>query len=286
MVGVTLPPLQTDRSDTGAKIESMEVAALPLATNRNFESLLNLVPGTTRASFQSSQFSNAVSSLQTEVNGQGFEGNNYQIEGIEDNQRDNSLQMIIPPIEAIQTVDVSTSDYEAELGHASGAVTNIELKSGTNTFHGAAYEFLQNTDLDARSFFNPTVAPVHYNYFGGNIGGPIKKNKIFFFVDYLRIEDHEANANLGTIPSSPFRLGDLSASPTAVYNPFSGNPDGTGRTLFPNNQIPASLINPVSTALLGFMPAPNQSFNPSAPNNNYYALTAVQQGRGLCRQPQ
>jgi len=272
LVTAAPPLLQTDRSDTGAKIENLEIGSLPLTTNRNFQSLLNLVPGTTRATYGNSQFSNAVSSLSTQVNGQPLYGNNYQIEGIQDSMRDDNLQMIIPPIEAIQTVDVSTSNFEAELGHALGAVTNIELKSGTNSFHGAAYEFLQNSDLDARSFFNPTVAGVHYNYFGANIGGPIKKNKIFFFVDFLRIEDHEANANLGTIPSMPFRQGDLSAAPTVIYNPFSGNPDGTGRTPFPNNQIPASLINPVSAALLGFMAAPNQPFTASAPNNNYFAL--------------
>jgi hypothetical protein len=272
VVTATPPPLQTDRADTGAKIENTQVVALPLATNRNFQSLLNLVPGTTRASFDSSQFSNATSTLQTQVNGLPYMSNNTQIEGISDQMREGSLEIFVPPVEAIQTVDVSTSNYEPELGRAAGSVVNVQLKSGTNSFHGAAYEFLQNNDLDARSFFNPTVAPVHYNYFGGNIGGPIKKNKIFFFVDYLRTEDHEDNANLGTIPSMAFRQGDLSAAPTVIYNPFSGNPDGTGRTPFPNNQIPASLINPVSTALLGFMGAPNQPFTASAPSNNYFAL--------------
>ena len=200
----------------GAKIENTQVVALPLATNRNFQSLLNLVPGTTRASFDSTQFSNATSTLQTQVNGLPYMSNNTQIEGISDQMREGSLEIFVPPVEAIQTVDVSTSNYEPELGRAAGSVVNVQLKSGTNSFHGAAYEFLQNNDLDARSFFNPTVAPVHYNYFGGNIGGPIKKNKIFFFVDYLRTEDHEDNANLGTIPSMAFRQGDLSAAPTVI----------------------------------------------------------------------
>jgi hypothetical protein len=149
--------LQTDRSDTGRKIESVQTANLPLGTNRNFQSLLNLVPGTTRATFQHSQFFNAASSLQTEVNGQMRQGNNYQIEGIDDNERTGLLQIIVPPIEAIETVDVSTSNFEAELGRASGAVTNVMLKSGTNGFHGAGYEFLKNSDLNARGFFDPSV---------------------------------------------------------------------------------------------------------------------------------
>src|SRR5258708_2852788 len=187
------PPLQTDRADTGRKIDTIQAANLPLGTNRNFQALLNLVPGTTNATFQHSQFFNASSSLQTEVNGQLRQGNNYQIEGIDDNERTGLLQILVPPIEAIQTVDVSTSNFEAELGRASGAVTNVILKSGTNQLHGSAYEFLRNSDLNARSFFDPSVGALHYNYFGGNIGGPIQKNKLFIFGDFLRITDHEAN---------------------------------------------------------------------------------------------
>jgi hypothetical protein len=264
--------LQTDRSDTGRKIESVQTANLPLGTNRNFQSLLNLVPGTTRATFQHSQFFNAASSLQTEVNGQMRQGNNYQIEGIDDNERTGLLQIIVPPIEAIETVDVSTSNFEAELGRASGAVTNVMLKSGTNGFHGAGYEFLKNSDLNARGFFDPSVGHLAYNYFGGNIGGPIIRNKIFFFGDYLRIKDHEANTNNVTIPTMPFRTGDLSAAPTAIYNPFSGNADGTGRTPFPGNQIPANLINPVSAKILALLPAPNRPNSGASFTNDYFAL--------------
>jgi len=107
----------------------------PLATNRNFQGLLNLAPGTAPASFQHSQFFNASSSLQTQVNGQFREGNNYLIEGTDDNERTGLLQILIPPIEAIQTVDMSTSNFDAELGRATGAVTNVILKSGGNAFH-------------------------------------------------------------------------------------------------------------------------------------------------------
>ena len=266
------PLLQTDRADTGVKIETQQMAAMPLGANRNFQTLLNMVPGTTKATFQHSQFFNASSSLQTEVNGQMRMGNSFQIEGIDNNERTGLLQILIPPIEAIQTVDVSTSNFEAELGRASGANTNVQLKSGGNTFHGAAYEFFQNTHLDARSFFNPTVGQVHYNYFGGNVGGPIKKNKLFFFGDYLKIKDHEANTNLVTVPSMPFRGGDLSSAPTVIYDPNTGNPDGTGRTPFGGNQIPPNRINAVSAAILGLVPKPNQSFVLSNPSNNYYAL--------------
>src|SRR5215469_10867882 len=151
------PMLQTDRADTGAKIETVQTASLPLGTQRNYQNLLNLVPGTTRATFQHSQFFNASSSLQTEVNGQLRQGNNYQIEGIDDNERTGLLQILIPPLEAIQTVDVSTSNFDAELGRASGAVTNVILKSGSNNIHGSAYEFFRSSYLNARNFFDKSV---------------------------------------------------------------------------------------------------------------------------------
>ena len=205
------PILQTERADTGRKLETVLTENIPLGTNRNFQNLLNIVPGTTRATFQHSQFFNASSSLQTEVNGQLREGNNYQIEGIDDNERTGLLQILVPPLEAIQTVDVSTSNYDAELGRASGAVTNVILKSGTNNYHGSAYEFVRNNYFNARNFFDQSVGHLAYNYFGGNIGGPIKKNKLFFFADYLKVIDHEANTNTITIPTMAFRSGDLSA---------------------------------------------------------------------------
>src|SRR6266702_4449737 len=295
------PILQTERADTGRKLETVLTENMPLGTNRNFQNLLNLVPGTTRATFQHSQLFTASNSLQTEVNGQLREGNNYQIEGIDDNERTGLLQILIPPLEAIQTVDVSTSNYDAELGRASGAVTNVILKSGTNNFHGAAYEFARNSYFNARNFFDKSVGHLAYNYFGGNIGGPIKKNKLFFFADYLKVYDHEANTNTISIPSMALRSGDLSsatATPTPIYNPFSGNPDGTGRqqlvaTSSPGvatvpgrngpvdafnpactnaagcpNIVPLALIDPISAKLMGLLPTPTSPGN----SNNYFAL--------------
>jgi hypothetical protein len=268
--------LETDRADVGRKMDTVAVANLPLGVNRNFQSLLNLVPGTTPATFQHSQFFNAESSLQTEVNGQPRQGNSYQIEGIDDDERTGLLQILIPPAEAIQTVDVTTSNFEAELGRAVGAVTNVILKSGSNDFHGGAYEFLQNSDLNSRAFFNSSIGHLAYNYVGGNLGGPIQHNKLFFFGDYLRTMDHEANTNLETIPTVASRTGDLSAAPTTVYDPATGNPDGTGRTPFAGNQIPASRINPISAKILALVPAPNQNLGQAAPSNNYFAQLPFQ----------
>jgi hypothetical protein len=205
--------LQTERADTGRTMDSQLVEELPLGVNRNFQSLLDLVPGTSVETFQHSQFFNASSSLQTNVNGQPRMGNNYQVEGIDNNERTGLLQIIITPAEAIQQVSVSTTNHDPELGRGTGAVTNVMIKSGTNQYHGMAYEFLQNSAFDARSYFNPTVGHLAYNYVGGNIGGPIKHNKLFFFANYLRTMDHEANTNQTNIPDDAFRTGDLRATP-------------------------------------------------------------------------
>jgi hypothetical protein len=266
------PALQTDRADTSSQIEMTQTANLPVGTNRNFQSLLNLVPGTTPASFQHSQFFNAASSLQTEVNGQMRMGNSYQIEGVDDNERTGLLQILVPPIEAIRIVDVSTSNFEAELGRASGANANVVLKSGTNNLHGAVYEFMRNSALNARNFFDASVGHLAYNYIGGNAGGAIKKNKLFFFGDYLKIFDHEANSNTGTIPPTPWRTGDFSSASTVIYDPATGNPDGTNRTPFIGNIIPANRINSISAKIIGLVPNPNQQINNTTPSNNYFAL--------------
>lgn len=275
----TPPTLTTDRADTGSKIDTMVVSELPiLVSNRNYQVLLDLVPGTTPHTEQHSQFFNASNSLQTQVNGAPRVGNNYQIEGIDDNERTGILQILIPPLEAIQTVDVSTSNHSVDLGRGTGAVTNVILKSGTNQFHGSLYEFVQNSDFDARNFFQPAVAAIHYNYFGGTVGGPIRKNKLFFFADFLRTTDHEANANTEAIPSPLSRTGNLSealagSNPALVYDPLTGDLNtAVGRTPFPGNIIPTSRLNPIALKILALVPNPNQPYSTLAPTNNYFAL--------------
>jgi len=279
-VTATAPALQTDRADTGRKIDTMVVSELPvLVSNRNYQALLALVPGTAPPTEEHSQFFNASDSLQTEVNGAPRVANNYQIEGIDDNERTGLLQILIPPLEAIQTVDVSTSNHSVDLGRGAGAVTNVILKSGTNQFHGSLYEFVQNGDFDARNFFQPAVSAVHYNYFGGTIGGPIKKNKLFFFGDFLRTTDHEASATTETIPSALSKTGNLSealggSSPALVYDPATGDPvTGVGRTPFPGNIIPQSRLNPIALKILALVPNPNENLTATAaPSNNYFSL--------------
>jgi hypothetical protein len=271
--------LQTERADVGEKIELTQLEELPIGGPvRNFQGLLALAPGTVRPHRDHSEFFNAQDSLSTEVNGQSREFNQLMIEGVSDDERTGLLQIYIPPAEAIQAVDVSTSNYTAEFGRAAGAVTNVILKSGTNRFHGSAYEYNRVSALAARSFFNRPPNPVArttYNYFGGSMGGPIIKNKTFFFADILHISDVRGQFNLVTVPTDAFRSGDLSAGGSPVYNPFTGNPDGTGRTQFqcdaagnpivPNAQgvqtagtncakVPSQLFSPIALKILNLVP--------------------------------
>jgi hypothetical protein len=265
----TAPPvLQTDRADISTKLEAMAVSELPLTTNRNFQSLLNLVPGTAPATFQHSQFFNAADTLQTEANGMPRMGNLYQIEGIDDDERTGLLQILIPPADAIQSVDITTNNFEAELGRAVGAVTNVTLKSGANAFHGSVFEFIQNNAVNARSYFSTIpLGHLSYNYYGGSIGGRIIKDKLFFFGDYLRTDDSEAITGTFTIPDARFYTastanpnyvdlsGAMSGTKGQVYDPATGNGLTTHRTAFAGNLIPVGRINPISLAILKGMNA-------------------------------
>src|SRR5262249_2524783 len=159
-------------------VDTVQIEELPFGVNGNYQILLSLVPGVSEPTFQHSQFFNASSSVQMNAYGQPRMANNYQIEGIDNNERTGLLQILIPPKEAIQPVNMPTSHHDPEFGRGTGAVSNVVLKSGTNQYHGGVYWNHQNSAIDTRSFFNPAVGHVAYNQVGGNIGGPIKKNKL------------------------------------------------------------------------------------------------------------
>jgi hypothetical protein len=265
------PALQTDRVDIGRKIETVQLANLPTGYNRSFQSMLNLVPGTTRAFAPHSEFFNSQGSLTSQVNGVSRLGNNVQFEGVDNNHRTGLLTILIPPIEALQNVDVATANYEAELGRAGGAVTNIILKSGTNSIHGAAYHFHNNQRLNARETFQPSKPVTTYNYFGGNLGGPIIKNRTFIFGDYLRIADRRGDGFIITVPSAAFRAGDFSSQTVQIYDPATGDrTTGVGRTPFPDRRVPTNRISPIANTLLSYVPLPNINQNLI---NNYAGQT-------------
>lgn len=271
------PALQTDRADVSAQIESKQVNDLPVGNSRNFQALESLVPGVSAPIYDHSTFFDAQNSQSFQVNGQAETANNLQLEGIDDNQRTGLLQVYIPPAAAIQTVDVETSNYSPEFGRSAGAVTNVVLKSGTNDFHGSAYEYNEVSAVSARNYFNNTGKFPRFtnNYYGATIGGPILKNRTFFFGDFLRYTDHSNQFQLFTLPTAAFRAGDLSASPTPIYDPNTGNPDGTGRTQFPGNQIRADRISPQAVKILNLIPLPN--IPGAGVANNFQEVTGFQQ---------
>ena len=234
------PPLQTDRADVGRKLETVAVANLPLGVNRNFQSLLNLVPGTTPAQFQHSQFFNAESSLQTEVNGQPRQGNSYQIEGIDDDERTGLLQILIPPAEAIQTVDVSTSNFDAELGRAVGAVTNVILKSGSEQISRRGLRVSAEQRPECARFLQRLRRPPRLQ---------LRRRKL-----RRRHSRRTSSSSSATIcerwttrPTRTWRrsrpwpaaAGNLSAAPSIIYDPATGNAERHGHDPpFPTTRFP------------------------------------------------
>jgi hypothetical protein len=263
------PLLQTDRTDTGRIIEGAQIAQMPLGFNRNFQGMLITVPGAGRPFRPHSEFFNSQDSLSTNVNGQSRLANNVQLEGIDNNHKTGLLTVLIPNAEALETVAVTTSNYDAEFGRAGGAVTNVTLKSGTNEYKGSAFVF-GNTDATvARNAFSTLSEPPDTTYLQGGftLGGPIVRNKLFFFGDYMRTVDDSGRITRATLPEAQFRTGNFSAAPTIIYDPLTGNPDGTGRTPFPGNIIPADRISPIARRLLDVVPLPNISGVPLGTTN-------------------
>jgi Carboxypeptidase regulatory-like domain len=266
-VAAETPLLQTDRTDTGRIIESKMVSELPLTFNRNFQSLLITVPGSTRPHREHSAFFNSQDSLAVEINGQPRMANNTLIEGLDNNHKTGLLQVIIPAADALETVNVTTSNYDAEFGRSGGAITNVTIKSGTNDLKGSAF-FFGNTDAtNASDYFTHLKAPTKFANGGFTLGGPLVRNKLFFFGDYQRTIDNAGYVVRGMVPTLRMRNGDFSEVATRIYDPFTGNTDGTGRTAFANNQLPQERISSIARRLLGFIPEPNVSA--ALGQNNY-----------------
>ena len=271
------PLLQTDRADISTNLGQREIQDLPLASGNSFQSLLETVPGMAPLTFNNSQFFNANNDISTNANGNSTYVNLYQIEGIDDDQRTGIHIILVPPAAAIQNVDITTNNFEAEFGRAVGTVVNVTLKSGTNDLHGSVFYNMENNGINARNYFasGPNGRLV-YNYWGASIGGPIIKNKLFFFGDFLRSTDHEETTTFATVPFYNV-VGDslnLSTYSGQVYDPNTGDtadcqggPNsalcGTGRTAFAGNIIPLNNpgISPIATTVLGDIDT--QARNPS-----------------------
>ena len=267
------PLLQTDRTDTGRIIESKMVTEMPLTFNRNFQGIAMTVPGITRPFRPHSQFFNSQDALGMEVNGQPRQANNTLIEGLDNNHKTGLLAVIIPAPDALETVSISTSNYDAEFGRSGGAVTNVTLKSGTNDLKGSAFFFGNTEATNASDYFTHLKAPTKFAQGGFTLGGPIVRNRFFFFGDYQRTIDNAGYVVRATVPTLAMRNGDFSAVPNGIYDPLTGAVNGSGRTPFPNNQLPQDRISPIARRLLQFIPEPNIPGAPLGQNNYQKAQT-------------
>src|ERR1051326_2586752 len=176
----------------------------------------------------------------------------------------------MPPLESIETVNVVTNSMDAEQGLAGGAAINVTMKSGTNQFHGVAFNYHQNSAIKARNvFFTEARIPKYIqNQYGGAFGGPIVKNKLFFFTDHERTARRWNVSRFVTVPTADQREGNFSAYGTTLYDPLTGNADGSGRSIIPNAIIPASRQSRVSRQLIDWLPLPTR---PDRLTDNYFA---------------
>jgi hypothetical protein len=252
--------LQTDRAEVRAEITNRELVNLPGAPTRNYQYLLTAIPGVTPVDIREANPSNATGSSIFNVNGASNQINNTRIDGASTtNIWQPQYTAYTPSLESIRTVNVVTNSYDAEQGLAGGAAINVELKSGSNDFHGSVFEYHHNQHFRARGFFLPPnvqLGKAVINQYGGTLGGPLRRDKLFFFTSVDFYPDRRASDRLNSVPSLAVRSGDMRAYP-AVYDPVTGNRDGSGRTAFAGNQIPLSRQDSIVQKIVPLIPPPN-----------------------------
>jgi hypothetical protein len=277
------PQLQTETTEVSTVINSQTISDLPLAS-RNYVQLTLLAPGATTPS--PAGFTNGITTglgpggndaSRPYINGNHEQANNFLLDGMDNNQVSDNLVGYTPNSDAIEEFNLITNNASAEFGNYEGGIINATIKSGTNHYHGEAFEFFRNDALNANSWSNNwqdlPKAPLRWNQYGGTFGGPIIKDKLFFFTDYQGQRfDTPPSVNSTTVMTAAERNGDFSqvlslANPIQLKNPFDGMP-------FPNNQIPLSLEDNVAKNLFasGKYPLPANSNLV----NNYYTSNGTQ----------
>lgn len=312
------PLLQTDRADVHHNISREQINNLPMPPGNNVEQLFKTVPGMTPPASAHSVATNPSRALSFFSNGSSDLGNSIQIDGVSQwNIWVPENAAYIPSSDAIETVNVSTNNYNIDQGMAGGTAANVEIRSGTNQFHGDGYEYHYDNGFEALPFFAPrlhqTAVPKDvYNQFGGSFGGPIKKDKLFFFSNVEATRDYQFASSEATMPSTAMRAGDLrgllgsipgasSVNPDIVYDPTTGDSSGKNRTQFMasdnptsplynslclasqanagglcGNVIPTARLSPTAQKLLALMPQPNlQSTSSNEASSNFIGAADV-----------
>jgi hypothetical protein len=261
--------IQGTVTSLGKTVSSREVLDLPL-DGRNFTQLGLLQPGVVPLTPGLAEAGGSLRAGQAyAVNGQRPESNNFLIDGANNFNGVDGGFVLKPPVDAITEFRILTHNANAEFGNSLGSTTNIITRTGTNGFHGALWEFLRNDAFDAKNYFASTAEPLKQNQFGGTIGGPIRKDKTFFFGYYEGFRNRQGETDSSTVPSLAERQGNFSAvCPEGFSGGFCNNPNHQLFNVFlnkpyPNNQMPLSLpdTNPLSLGLLQLFPLPNSGTN-------------------------
>ncbi len=281
-VSASAARLQTDRAEVRAEVDKQDLQNVPVPLGRNYQMLMQTIPGFSPPQNAHSVPANPTRAVRFSVNGTSDQSNNVRIDGAT-NYNPNLTHMsgINPALESIEVVNVVTSSFDAEQGLAGGAAINIQIKSGTNDIHGSAFWYHNNQKLQAYPYFSDRTQnkpKFIYNQAGGTIGGPIVKNKAFYFFSYERTAEHSNATRFRKVPDAAMRAGDFSASPLPIFDPMStAIGDEANRTAFANNIIPESRIASASRILAdshssGDWHLPNRAGTGSLGlNNNYNA---------------
>ncbi|WP_170834955.1 TonB-dependent receptor domain-containing protein [Terriglobus roseus] len=280
------PLLQTDTTDVGTTIDAATNVTLPLAS-RNYLQLSLLTPGV--VTVQPSGFGNGQNVGQVarpEVNGNRFTANSYLLDGMDNNDAGSNYVVYSPQPDALQEFRIITQNAPADFGNYMGGVISASIKSGTNKFHGSAFEFFRNDKLNANEWMNKLVpgspvprTKVRWNEYGGSIGGPVLKDKLFFFADYQAERfNFPSTSSLITVFTAKERAGDVSelvAAGKKVIDPLTGQP-------FPNNVIPQNRLSKAALAILSssLYPTPINSAIQGNAYNTVVTQTNVDQGDG------
>jgi len=272
-----IPQLQTDKTDVATVFETRTVEDLPIY-NRNFTTFQLLSPGAQRLNWGHAASENPQGSQQIETNGQHFAGTAFELDGTDNQDPILGIIVINPNLEAISEAKIIHQDYDAEFGKAIGAIVTTQTKSGTNEVHGSAFDFERSNSNFARNPFTqaPTKGGVpsgNWNQFGGTVGGPIRKNKLFAFGDYQGQRSHVGGSSSDRVPTALER-GNISAGTGAnlsdlgvpIFDPCTDKVTGftaacnvapANRAQFAGNIIPANRLSPQAQALLALLPLPN-----------------------------
>ena len=247
----TAPVVKSDSSELGDTVTERQIKDLPL-NGRDFVNLTRIIPGVVRG-IPGANIDGAGSlawraSASFSANGQRTRDNNFLLDGVDNNEIWLNSVVVFPSVDALEEFKVQTSTYSAEFGRSSGGVVNIAIKSGSNAYHGSAFEFLRNDKFDANDFFNNRAGrkkpPFRQNQFGATFGGRIIKDKTFFFMDYQGGRIRQAQSYLSTVPSLKMRGGDFSEWNRPIYDALNPN------TTFPGNLIPASRRDPAAVNII------------------------------------